>query len=118
MQYLVSVIDDGQAEVAGRTDSATQTEMAAIDVFDDQLRAAGHWVFAGGLGGPDTATVVDNRDGRAVLTDGPHVESQEYLAGFWVIEAADLDDALALAAQGSQACNRRVEIRPFLDEPN
>ena len=107
MQYLVSVI-------TGTTDLATADEEAAIDVFNDRLQAEGHWVFAGGLGGPDTATVVDNRDARALFTDGPFVESKEFLIGFWIIEAPDLDVALRLAADGSKACNRKVEVRPFL----
>lgn len=107
MQYLLSVIDDG----AG---SATATEQADTDAFNDRLRAHGCWVFAGGLGSPEPATVVDNRGVEAVLTDGPFVESKEWLAGFWVIEAADLDEALRLAAEGSRACNRKVEVRPFL----
>ena len=107
MQYMVSVIDD----TAG---AATPEEMAAIDVFNEGLQADGHWVFAGGLGPPSTATVIDDRDGEAVLTDGPFVESKEYLAGFWIMEAADLDVALKLAAEGSKACNRKVEVRPFL----
>ena len=89
--------------------------MAAIDVFNERLQAEGHWVFAAGLGAPDTATVIDNRAGEAVFTDGPFVESKEYLAGFWVIEAADLDVALKLAAEGSKACNRKVEVRPLLE---
>ncbi|GAA3347345.1 YciI family protein [Amorphoplanes nipponensis] len=108
MQYLVSVIDD-------RTDSGTADEMAAVDVFNDRLQAQGHWVFAGGLAAPSSATVIDNRGGgEPVFTDGPFVETKEYLAGFWVMEAADLDVALKLAAEGSRACNRRVEVRPFL----
>ena len=109
MQYLVSVIDD-------ETNTATDSEMAAIDVFNDRLQAEGHWVFAGGLGAPSTATLVDNRGGAALVTDGPFVESKEYLAGFWIMEAPDLDVALSLAAEGSKACNRKVEVRPFLGE--
>jgi hypothetical protein len=109
MQYLVSVIDD-------RTGSATPTEMSAIDAFNDRLRAEGHWVFAGGLASPSTATVVDNRDGETVVTDGPYLESKEYLGGFWIIDAPDLDVALKLAAEGSKSCNRKVEVRPFLGE--
>ena len=109
MRYLFSVIDDG-------TGSATPTEDAAIDVFNERLQADGQWVFAGGLGSPDPATVIDNRDGKAVVTDGPFVESKEYLAGFWIIEAPDLDVALKLAAEGSKACNRKIEVRPFLGE--
>jgi hypothetical protein len=108
MQYLVSVIFDD------RSGSATPTEMAAIDAFNDRLEADGHWVFAGGLSSPSAATVIDNRDGEAVFTDGPFLESKEYLAGFWVMEASDLDVALKLAAEGSKACNRKVEVRPFL----
>ena len=108
MQYLVSVIHDS-------SELATSEEMAAIDVFNDRLIAEGHWVFAAGLGGPDTATVIDNRGGEALLTDGPFLESKEYLVGFWVIEAPDLDVALKLAAEGSKACNRKVEVRPHLE---
>jgi hypothetical protein len=107
MQYLVSVIAD-------TTDLATPDEMAAIDVFNDGLLAEGHWVFAGGLAAPSAATVIDNRDGEAIFTDGPFLESKEHLIGFWVMEAADLDVALKLAAEGSKACNRKVEVRPFL----
>ena len=88
--------------------------MAAIDAFNERLQAEGHWVFAGGLGSPSTATVIDNRDGEAMFTDGPFVETKERVAGFWIIEAPDLDVALKLAAEGSKACNRRVEVRPFL----
>jgi hypothetical protein len=107
MQYLVSVIDD-------RTGSATPDEMAAINVFNDRIKAEGHWVFAGGLASPSASTVIDNRGEEAMFTDGPFVESKEYLAGFWIIEAPDLDVALKLAAEGSKACNRKVEVRPLL----
>jgi hypothetical protein len=108
-QYLMSVLD----ETAGL---ATADEMAAIDAFNEQLQAEGHWVFAGGLASPSTATVVDGRDGEPVFTDGPYLESKEHIAGFWIIEAPHLDVALRLAALGSKNCNRRVELRPFLSE--
>ena len=107
MQYLVSVIAD-------QPGLATDDEMAAIDTFNERLQAEGHWVFAGGLGDPSTATVIDNRNGSPAFTDGPFVESKEHIAGFWIIEAADLDVALKLAAEGSKSCNRKVEVRPFL----
>lgn len=106
MHYLISVIHDGSAVTSPEED-------AAIDVFNDRLRAEGHWVFAGGLAAPATATVIDHRGGEAMVTDGPFLESKEYLAGFWIVEAADLDAALALAADGSRHCNRKVEVRPF-----
>jgi len=107
MQYLVSVIYD----TAGL---ATPDEQAAIDVFNDRLMAEGHWVFAGGLAAPSSATVVDNRGEEPMFTDGPFLESKEYLAGFWIMDAPDLDVALKLAAEGSKACNRKVEVRPIL----
>jgi hypothetical protein len=107
MQYLVSVIHD-------QPGLATPEEQAAIDVFNDRLQAEGQWVFAGGLAAPSSATVIDNRGEEAMVTDGPFVESKEYLIGFWIIEAAGLDVALKLAAEGSKACNRKVEVRPFL----
>jgi hypothetical protein len=107
MQYLVSVIDD----TAGL---ATPDEMAAIDAFNDRLEAEGHWVFAGGLAAPSSATVVDNRGDEPLFTDGPFVESKEYLAGFWIMEAPDLDVALKLGAEGSKACNRKIEVRQLL----
>lgn len=107
-QYLLSVLAD-------TTDLATAEEMAAIDVFNERLQADGHWVFAGGLASPSAATVVDGRDGDVVFTDGPYLESKEHIAGFWIIEAPHLDAALRLAAQGSKSCNRRVELRPFVE---
>lgn len=110
MRYLMSVIDD-------TTGSATADEMAAIDVFNERLQSEGHWVFAAGLGAPAAAVTVDNRAGRGLVTDGPFLESKEYVAGLWIVEAPDSDVALALATAGSQACNRRVELRPmFLGE--
>jgi hypothetical protein len=107
MRYLVSVI----AETARL---ATPDEMAAIDAFNDRLQMEGHWVFAGGLAAPSSATVIDNRGAEAMFSDGPFVETKEYVAGFWIIEAPDLDVALKLAARGSKACNRKIEVRPFL----
>ncbi|WP_037363812.1 YciI family protein [Amycolatopsis orientalis] len=106
MQYLLSVVHD-------QPTLATPEEDAAIDVFNERLQNENHWVFAGGLAAPETATVLDNRGGAGMVTDGPFLESKEYLAGFWIIEAPDLDVALKLAAEGSKACNRKVEVRPF-----
>ena len=107
MHYLITVIDD-------TTNSASGDEMASIDEFNERLRTSGRWVFAGGLASPETATVIDNRAGTPVVTDGPFIESKEYLSGFWIIDASDLDVALELAGDGSKACNRKVELRPFL----
>lgn len=106
MQYFVSVIAEG-------TELATPGEMAAVDAFNDRLRAQGYWVYANGLAEPSTATVVDGRGEAPLFTDGPFLESKEFIAGFWIIEAPDADVALRLAAEGSKACNRKLELRPF-----
>lgn len=106
MQYLMSVIADG-AELA------TPGEMERIDAFNDQLKSGGYWVYANGLAAPSSATVVDARGEHPIITDGPFIESKEFLAGFWIVEAPDLDVALKLATHGSKACNRKVELRPF-----
>jgi hypothetical protein len=108
MQYLFSVIHDSP-------EFATPSEMAAISAFNIRLQAGGHRVFAGGLGFPDTATVIDNRGEEPVFTDGPFLESKEFLAGFWIIEAPDLDVALELATEASTHCNRKIEVRPLLE---
>lgn len=107
MRFLVSVIDD-------TTGSATQAEMAAIDTFNERLVAEGHWVVAGGLAPPGDAIVIDDRDGAASIVDGPLLQSDEYVSGFWIIEAPDPAVARDLALEASRSCNRRVELRPLL----
>jgi hypothetical protein len=107
MQYLVNVIDS-------RSNSGTADEAVAIDAFNDKLRAGGHWVFAAGLADPTVSTVIDGRRDEPLFTDGPFVEAKEWAAGFWIIEAPDLDVALKLMSEGSKACNRRLEVRPLL----
>ncbi|SIO01821.1 YciI family protein [Agromyces cerinus] len=106
MQYLVSVIDD-------KSSPGSSDRRPAISEFNERLIADGYWVFAGGLADPDAATVIDNRGEQPMLSDGPFVESKEYLAGVWVWEAPDLDVALALAAEASKICDRKLEVRPF-----
>jgi hypothetical protein len=107
MQFLISVIDD-------QTGSATPEEMAAIDAFNDLLQAGGHWVVACGITSPSEASVIDGRGADVVTTDGPLHESPEFVSGFWLVTAPDLEAARVLAAAGSKACNRRVELRPLL----
>jgi hypothetical protein len=116
MRYLISVIDD-ETTSSTPADRADRTaEDGGPDAFNDRLKAAGHWVFAAGLSSPSTATVVDNREGGAIFTDGAFLESKEYLGGLWIIEAPNLDVALELAAEGSKVCHRKVEVRPFEEE--
>lgn len=114
-QYLLSVYVSDEA-MANVSESDMQAAYAAVEVFNQELRDTGAWVFAGGLHPANTATTVKPKDGDTVVTDGPYVETKEYLGGFWVIEAADLDAALALARKGALACAGPVEVRPFQDD--
>ena len=110
-QYLLSVhMVDGEAPPAPE---AMQKAYRDVDVLNSELQAAGAWVFAGGLHPPNTATVVRERDGDVLTTDGPFAEGKEHIGGFWVITAADLDAALAWATKATRACGAPVEVRPF-----
>jgi len=115
-QYLlsVSISDD---EVANVSEDDMQAAYAAVDQFNQELQDNGSWVFGGGLHPASTATVVTPKDGDTVVTDGPYAETKEYIGGFWIIEAPDLDAALAIAKKGALACAGTVEVRPFQDEP-
>jgi hypothetical protein len=94
-----------------------QTIYAQVERVNTELRAAGVWVFAGGLLPADSATVVRAENGQTTMTDGPFAETKEQLGGFWVLQLEDLDQALAWAAKCSAACQGPVEVRPFADEP-
>jgi len=115
-QYLLSV-HGNEEQNAAVTPEQIQEMFASVATFNEKLQADGHWVFAGGLMPAATATVVDGRAGSPVLTDGPYLETKEHIGGFWVIEAPDLDAALRIAAEGSAACQGKVEVRPFQSEP-
>jgi len=117
-QYLLSVHGATDAGELGPYESEEQMHQAFADTgrFNESLQERGHWVFAGGLMPAHTATVVDGTKDDVVVTDGPYLESKELIGGFWVIEAKDLDEALALAAEGSKACRGKVEVRPFQGE--
>lgn len=114
-RYLMSVW--GPAEYGEHYGYPSEEEMrqsfADTGAFNDRLKADGHWVFADGLEPASSATVVDGQGDRPIVTDGPYAEAKEYMAGFWIIEAPDLDVALALAADASKACRGKVEVRPF-----
>jgi hypothetical protein len=111
-QYLLSVMIT-EADMAQTAPEDMQQAFEQVDKFNADLQASGSWVFAGGLEPPTTATVVRVADGEATLTDGPYTESKEQIGGFWIIEAADLDAALAWARKGAAACMGPVEVRPF-----
>lgn len=116
-QYMLSVHHDGTEDFESMDPAELQQIFADVDAFNDEVRTAGKWVFAGGLQPIESSTTVDNTEGKAIVSDGPFAESKEYLGGFWIIEAADLDEALDWAQRGSAACRGKVEVRPFQDEP-
>jgi hypothetical protein len=114
-QYMFSVIHPASGPDLPKEE--LQQSFHDVDAFNDEIMKSGNWVFAGGLVPPDQATVVDGRGADPIITDGPYVETKEQVGGFWVIEAADLDEALALAKRASKACRVPVEIRAFMAEP-
>jgi hypothetical protein len=113
-QYLLAVHGVDGEQPPGP--EVIQVMYRDVDAFNHKMMDQGVWVFGGGLHEPSTATVVRVDDGKVVMTDGPFIEAKEHLGGFWVIEAPDLDAALAWAAEASVACQGAVEVRPFQDE--
>jgi hypothetical protein len=109
MRYLFSVIADRNHEVSARRDEAL-----AINTFNEKLEAAGQREIAAGVASPDHAKLFDNRDGRGQINNHPAVDSDLFMAGFWIIKAEDDATAYQLAAEASQACNRLIEVRPLL----
>ena len=114
-QYLLSVHTVEGSEPRP-PEQAAQAYQDVAD-FNAELQAAGAWVFAGGLQQASSATVVRIRDDEALATDGPFAEGKEHIGGFWVIDAADLDAALAWAGRAARACAEPVEVRPFQEVP-
>src|SRR6187549_539135 len=114
-QYLLSVWHEDQFDLNFNSPEA-QRMFAQVGAFNEELTAAGAWVFAGGLETSASATVVRSENGNVSMTDGPYAESKEQMGGFWVIEAADLDAALDWARRGAAACEGPVEVRPFQGE--
>ena len=112
-QYLLSV-HSIEGEVGDpMTEEEMQQSWKEIQVLNEELKSAGAWVFGGALHGPDTATVVRISDGQVLTTDGPFAESKEHLGGFYIIEAEDLDAALAWASKTTAAVKKPIEVRPF-----
>lgn len=117
-RYMLSVFGPAERNEFGNYPSKEAMLQAFADTgaFNEKLQREGHFVFADGLEPATTATTVDGQGEKPVFTDGPYLETKEYLGGFWVIEASDLDTALALAVEGSKACRGKVEVRPFHTE--
>jgi hypothetical protein len=112
-QYLLSVYSpEGGTPPAEVLDKI----MRDVDALNQEIKAAGAWVFAGGLHPSSTATVVRPNDGGMLVTDGPFVEGKEHIGGFWVIKAPDLDAALEWGRKAALACAVPIEVRPFQEE--
>lgn len=114
-QYLLSVY---QPEGTPPPPEVLEGIMRDVDAVDARMRAAGAWVFSGGLNSPGTATVVRLTDGGMLTTDGPFLEGKEYLGGFTVVNAPDLDAALAWGRELARATTLPIEVRPFAGEPD
>jgi hypothetical protein len=114
-KYLLSAHTvEGQAREP-MTDEEMRQFMERIGVVEDEMKSTGAWVFSGRLHDPDTATVVRESGGEVLTTDGPFAESKEHLGGFYIIEAEDLDAALAWASKTTAAIKAPIEVRPFRD---
>jgi hypothetical protein len=109
-QYLLSIY---QPDGTPPPPEALEPIMRDLAEVNAELRAAGAWVFTGGLHPPSTATVVRAKDGEALLTDGPYVEGKEHIGGFTVIEAPDLDAALVWGRKFAHASTLPIEVRPM-----
>ena len=107
MKFVLFVIDD-------KANSATELEMIAINAFNEKLQKNGHWVYACGIVDPSQAYVIDFRLDSTFIESGSITSGKDFVSGFWIIEAENLEEAKRLAAQGSHACNRQVELREQL----
>ncbi|MFF7976302.1 YciI family protein [Streptomyces sp. NPDC007905] len=112
--YLLSVVQPAGGQPPAP--DALAGIMRDVEAFNDELRAAGAWVFAGGLHGPETATMLRPQDGDVLITDGPYAEGKEYLGGLCLIRAADLDQALEWGRKAALATTLPIEVRPFVDQ--
>lgn len=114
-QYMLSVpMIEGAPP---RPEDEMQQAFEQTARFNEEMMAAGAWVFGGGLLPAASATVVESDGSGFLVTDGPFTESKEHIGGFWVIVAEDLDAAIGWAKRATVACGERVEVRPFQDEP-
>ena len=113
-KYLLSTfVVEGEVPGAPSTPEEMQAFMQRVIALEADMESAGAFVFGGALHGPDTSTVLTGADGDVLITDGPFAEAKEHIAGFYIIEAGDLDDALAWARKVVDAIEHPIEVRPF-----
>jgi hypothetical protein len=112
-RYLLSTHSVEGEQREPMTDEQMRETYQRLIAIEQEMNASGAWVFSARLHGPDTATVVRVAGGEVLTTDGPFVESKEHLAGFYIVDAEDLDAALSWAAKVTEAIDRPIEVRPF-----
>jgi len=109
-QYLVAIHHPDDYDPSVETEAMSRD----IDALNDEMMAAGVRIFVGGLSPVSSARSLRAKpDGKVIITDGPYVETKEHIGGFWVLEAANLDDALVWGRKAVIACRAPVEVRPF-----
>ena len=117
-KYMLSVHSvEGEAREP-MSDEEMQQLYQRIGALEEEMHSSGAWVFSGRLHPPDTATVVRLSGGELLTTDGPFAESKEHLGGFYIIEAEDLDAALAWASKVTGCIKAPIEVRPLVDRPD
>ena len=107
MRFVIFVID-------GPGNPANPEEMQNIDKFNEKLQANGHWITAAGIKDGSAATLIDNRDHKNLVENSSLFKGPEHYSGFWLINAENEEQAQELALEGSWACNRKVELRPYI----
>ena len=107
MKFIIFVID-------GPNNPANKNEIIEIDTFNESLQKNGNWVTAAGIQGPKSAFLIDNRDGKGEVLARSLFNAPEHYSGFWIIETKSEEEARKLALVGSRACNRKVELRPYI----
>ena len=108
MRFIINVIESIEKP------AHSKQEITAIDALNEEMIAAGQRVLAVGIASPDNSILIDNRDGDLKYINESFNDSSEYVSGIWIIDVPTREIALELAARGSKACNRRVELRPLL----
>jgi hypothetical protein len=117
-QYLLSTYEvEGEVPGAPQTPEGMQAFMGRVVALEEEMEKTGTFLFGGALHGPDASTVLRAGETDVIMTDGPFVEAKEHIAGFYIIDAADLDAALAWAAKATLAVRAPIEVRPFVEEP-
>jgi hypothetical protein len=109
-QYLVAIHHPDDYDPSTEDEAMSRD----IDVLNDEMKVAGVRIFVGGLHPASSAKSLRAQpDGRVLITDGPYLETKEHVGGFWVLEAAGLEEALAWGRKAAVACRAPVEVRPF-----